>query len=143
MYIHVKEKIMKAKVRTNSYPFGSSFETDKDGTVRLTVFGMESALKLRRIDENDPAESFLRNRYNRENNAHYTDGFIFGRGTWAEFIPDQKVLQFMHAFYFDEEGYRFRDDVFKNTRLEDNEKILKAIVKYVNRFYDSIEPARD
>ncbi len=133
---------MTPKVRTNSYPFGSSFIEDTSGQVWLTITGVWNALKLRRIDENNAAETFLRDRYNKENGTRFTEGYIYGRESWMEFIPEQKLLELTHCFYFDEEGYNYRDDVFQNNRLENNEGKLKAIVKYVNRFYDNVEPVR-
>ena len=128
-------------VKKTSYPFGSSFE-DKNGEVRLTITGVWYALKLHRLDENDAVETFLRDRYNRENGTHYTEGYIYGRGSWAEFMPDERVIELTHSFFFDEEGYHYRDDAFENTRLEDNESKLQAIVKFISRFYDNVEAAR-
>lgn len=128
--------------KNKSYPFGSSFEEDKDGAVKLTITGVWYALKLHRADESDAAETFLRDRYNRENGTHYLDGYIYGRGSWAEFMPLEKVIELTHSFYFDEDGYRYNDEVFENNKLENNEGKLKAIVKFVNRFYDNVEAAR-
>lgn len=128
--------------KNTNYPFDSSFEEGKDGAIRLTITGVWYALKLHRIDESDATESFLRDRYNRENGTHYLDGYIYGRGSWAEFMPIERVIELTHSFFFDEEGYRYRDDAFENTSLENNSSKLKAIVKFVNRFYDNIEPAR-
>lgn len=140
MYIHVKEKDMTPK--NTNYPFGSSFEEDKDGAVKLTITGVWYALKLHRIDENDAAETFLRDRYNRENGTHYTEGYIYGRGSWAEFMPLERVIELTHSFYFDEDGYCYNDEAFENNKLENNSSKLKAIVKFVNRFYDNVEPVR-
>ena len=124
--------------KTTRYPFDSSFKEDKDGQIWLTVTGVWSALRLHRLDESNKAETFLRSRYNRDNATNYKDGYIYGNGSWAEFIPDEKVVELTHCFYFDEEGYRYRDDV-----IESDSSKLKAIVRFVNRFYDNVEPARD
>lgn len=128
--------------KNTKYPFDSSFEEDKDGAVKLTITGVWYALKLHRVDESDAAETFLRDRYNRENGTHCTEGYIYGRGSWAEFMPIERVIELTHSFFFDEEGYRYSDDAFENTRLENNSSKLKAIVKFVNRFYDNVEAAR-
>ena len=128
-------------VKKTNYPFDSSFE-DKDGEVRLTITGVWYALKLHRVDENDATETFLRDRYNRENGTHYTDGYIYGRGSWVEFMPDESVIKLTHSFFFDEEGYHYNASAFENNSLENNESKLQAIVKFISRFYDNVEAAR-